>query len=291
MKTSFHTFRLGAALLMLAFLGSCGEPVVLDVELKDFDKMANKLVIDARIDDDATRPDSIIVRRLGSPYEGKAGTGITGANVTITDASNGQVITFEPVPGKSGYYVAPATFVGVADDRLYTCKVVVEGTTYTARSKMGVLNKTSDTGLDSLGAVYDDEDKGYVLKLYARIPRWEDYPVYYIFKFYRNDSLLNAANDDRGAFVAQSNNELLSRSAKGVELPELYAKGSKGKMEFFGVTRECYDFWSEMDRQINTDGGLFGTPPANVKGNFDNGAFGFFQAASYEYLEKTNIGN
>ena len=43
----------------------------------------------------------------------------------------------------------------------------------------------------------------------------------------------------------------------------------------------------EYEILINNDGGLFGSPPANVRTNLTNGALGFFQVSAMETREIT----
>jgi len=46
------------------------------------------------------------------------------------------------------------------------------------------------------------------------------------------------------------------------------------------INREYNDFLSDAQIELQGSNPLFSGPPANVKGNISNGAFGFFSAYS-----------
>ena len=55
--------------------------------------------------------------------------------------------------------------------------------------------------------------------------------------------------------------------------------GSTVRVQMFGISKGYYDFLDGLGKQVFR-GGLFDGPPANISSNFDNGALGYFVAAS-----------
>lgn len=46
------------------------------------------------------------------------------------------------------------------------------------------------------------------------------------------------------------------------------------------ITKECYDYYSDLIKQIRFDGGAFTPTPLTVRGNVSNGALGYFRVSS-----------
>lgn len=261
--------------LLAVLAAACGKPVVLDVDIKDFDKMAGKVAISAIIDDKAGQ-DTVFVRRLASVYQPAEAEGLN-AVVTLAD-NRGNLTTLEPVAGKLGVYVTPAGFRPAIDDRMYTLTVNAAGQTFVATSPVG---KAWGLATDSMTSAFKKESmmykEGYYVKYYGSVQTVEK--NYYLFKFYSNDTLLNRAANTRGDMISFADNSQLNGQIEGLELPNTYAPGAEAKLEVVGLTAEAWRYWSDVSKQIYNDGGMFSNPPANIKGNFSNGALGFFQVS------------
>lgn len=56
-------------------------------------------------------------------------------------------------------------------------------------------------------------------------------------------------------------------------------------IEMHQVSRETYEFYQALENLNSSTGGVFSTTPATPPSNFDNGALGFFKAASIKQLK------
>jgi hypothetical protein len=99
---------------------------------------------------------------------------------------------------------------------------------------------------------------------------------YYLFKFYRNDSLTFTNPND----IYLLDDEALSESISGFPGPVYYAEKDTARMDMFSVTRNGYVYYSDLTNLLFNDGGLFGPVPANPRSNISNGALGFFQVSA-----------
>jgi hypothetical protein len=72
----------------------------------------------------------------------------------------------------------------------------------------------------------------------------------------------------------------LGENINGVASPIYFTPGDVGRVEIYGISRTAFVFYSDLQRLLNNDGGLFSQPPADSRTNLSNGALGFFQASS-----------
>jgi hypothetical protein len=210
-------------LLSLAIIfTSCDEPVKLDL-----DQTPPKVVIDGVI---TNHPgyQSIKVSHTADFYANGKTPKITNALVTVSDNA-GNVYTFVHNPrnhaDSAGIYIPQTAFQGVVG-RTYKLHVEADGKVFEAEDQLYRVTK-----IDSLNyqvnedEAEDPELKGriYDLLLYTKEPRNET--NYYLFKFYRNDSLTYNSETD----IYYSDDEFLAENIDGVESPILYSLGDKGK--------------------------------------------------------------
>jgi len=211
---------------------------------------------------------------------------ISNATVTITD-NTGESIQLVHNPNGNedsvGYYLPSKGYVGVID-RIYTLNVELDGTTYTASDTLHPV-----TTIDSLGyqtnrfRVRDDPSDGKIweLLMYAKEPQGTD--DNYLFKFYRNDSLIYT--DDTDVYVF--NDYGIGERIDGVSSPVYYAPGDTARVEMYSISHDGYLFYSDLSTIMNSDGGMFSPPPANPRSNISGGALGFFQVSSMTSAETT----
>lgn len=244
-------------------LAYCGKPV--DVtSLYDISKDADKvppIMIEGRLTN-GIGPHYVRITKPVS-ISSKNPAYVSNAYVTISDdRGNSEMLAYK----ENGYYTTN-TLMGFNDGRTYTLSVVADGKTYTATS---VMPETS-LPIDSLvSRKWDSDQAKYEVYIYAKVNVAT--PEYYAFQFYRNDTLLNPANA-----IYQANNSQLNGKIEGISFPKSFRKGDKATFQFFSVTKEADAFYVGLSNQLGSDGGTFGTPPANVKGNIP-GALGLFQA-------------
>jgi len=200
------------------------------------------------------------------------------ATVTL-NASDGYSAQLTSI-GK-GRYITPADFLGKELGPVYTVNINQGGKTYSASSAMPRIYKPA---LDSITTIFKSKEsffkEGYYVKVYARL--FNDANSFYLFKFYRNDSLLNKYDKNSGAGqIYVSDNSQIASKVDGLEIPYTYRKGDLARVEVYSITRDAYNYYNDIVAQINSDGGMFGTPPANVKGNWSNDGLGFLQVSSF----------
>ena len=209
---------------------------------------------------------------------------VTDAVVLVTD-DLGNEIQFVHNPGNRvdsiGYYLPEFAFEGEVG-RIYSLSAMVDGELYEATDKLERV-----TAIDSLSyriSVDEQEDpkdsgKFYEVLLFAKEP--QNTTDYYLFKFYRNDSLKVYSDTD----IYYADDEVLGENIDGVASPIYYAPGDIARVEMYSLSRNGFVFYNDLQNLLNNDGGLFGQPPSNSRTNLSNGAFGFFQASALEMKE------
>jgi hypothetical protein len=259
---------------LLIVLVSCEEAFVLDIE-----QTPEKIVIEGLITD---RPEyqSIKVTRSAGFYETGKTPRVTDAVVHITD-DLGVDFAFVHNPREHadsmGIYIPLFPFAGEIG-RTYYMTVIVDDQTYEASDIL-----TSGIPIDSLAfeentdEAEDPEIDGrfYEVLLFATEPQDEE--NYYLFKFYRNDSLRFANDTD----IYFSDDELLAENIDGIPAPIYYSMGDTAVVEAFSITRPAYVYYSDLATLINGDaGGMFGPVPSSPRSNISNGALGLFQVSA-----------
>jgi hypothetical protein len=259
--------RLFIFLLSLIILNSCQQ--VLDVDLNGTDP---KVVIEGLITD-STGPFTVKITMSADYYNAQTPPPVTGAMVIISD-NFGMVDTLtEAFPG---IYNTHNTKIpkGIAN-ATYVLTVESKGQTYSAISTLPSLSR-----IDSLGYIYYPQreighQKGFYPRAYQNEPQNE--VNFYMWKFYRNDTLLNKPNE-----IWVADDKFVQGNVNGLEFPYVYQHQDTAKVEFYSITKEGYDFYVGLQAQLQNDGGFFSAPPANAKGNISNGALGFFQTSSLD---------
>lgn len=260
-------------------LMSCEEGIQLDL-----DQTQPKVVIEALV---TNKPgyQRVKVTRSVDFY----GTGqtprITNAVITVKD-DLGNVFPFVHNPNNhadsSGIYIPQTAFVGEIG-RSYTLAVNVDNELFEAQDKL-----VSVIPMDSLKyQINEDEEedpekegKIYELLMFAREP--QDEKNFYLFHFYRNDSLTFDSETD----IYYTDDEFLAEKIDGVASPIYYGKGDIGRVEIFSLSREGYVYYNDLSSILNNDGGgMFGPIPSSPRTNLSNGALGFFQVSAVSTSE------
>lgn len=252
---------------------SCEKTVLLDL-----DQMSSKVVIEGLV---TNQPgyQFVKVSRTVDFYESGATPRVTDATVSISD-DLGNVFTLTHNPNNhadsSGYYLPTTPFVGVIG-RTYHLTVNINGEKYEAKDEMfGV------TAIDSLQYQVNEDEKAdpkedgkfYEVLMYAKEP--QETSDYYLFKFFRNDSLKIYNPTD----IYFADDKTLGEEINGVQTPVFYAPNDSARVEMYSLSRVGFVFYSDLFNLINNDGGMFSPPPANSRTNLSNGALGFFQVSA-----------
>ncbi len=270
--------KLAAILIFSVVFWSCDEPVRLDVTQGEA-----RTIIEGQVTN-LIGGQYVKVSRSNGFYESGKTPRVTDAAVVVKDdAGNEFPFVHNPrnYADSAGYYLPQAAFIGEVG-RTYSLTVTIGDQVYEAQDKLFRV-----TPIDSLAYQIDedekedpeDEGKFYEVLIYAKEP--QDTEDYYLFKFYRNDSLKLDFDTD----IYFTDDETLGENIDGVSSPIYFAPGDKAKCEIYSLSRTAFVFYSDLQSLLNNDGGLFSQPPANSRSNLTNGALGFFQASAIHVNE------
>lgn len=267
------TYILSGLLLISAF--ACEDTIQLDT-----DQIKPQVTIEGVVTDQERNHFVRITRSLEFYNYGTV-PGVTNATVTVRD-NEGNTYNYihnpENTSTEEGYYFSETSFAGEVG-RTYTLEVNIGNEQYTATDVMHPV-----TAIDSL-AVRIDEDEfadpekpGYYHEIlfYTKEPR--DRVDYYLFKFYRNDSIILDEQND----IYFADDELLGEKIDGIPIAGRYKKGDVVRVEMYSISRQGFIFYNDLFNILNSDGGMmFSPPPANPRTNLTNDALGYFQTSAF----------
>jgi hypothetical protein len=268
MKNLFYTLFIS----MVFF--SCEESITLDLRQTE-----PRVVIEAQVTNQAGYQFVKVTQSVGF-YQNGATPRITNAVVSVTD-DLGNVVNYTHNPrahaDSAGIYLPEVPFTGTIG-RTYSLSVQVNGTTYEATDRLNDV-----IPVDSLGYKVnefqeedpEEEGKIYEILMFAREPQNE--ANFYLFKFYRNDSLTYTNDTD----IYYSDDELLAENINGVSSPVYFGTNDFAKVEIYSISRVGYVYFNDLWSILNNDGGgMFGPVPAMPRTNLSNDAIGFFQVSA-----------
>jgi hypothetical protein len=262
--------------LGIVILTSCDEGIVLDVN-----QVEPKIIIEGLVTDKPGYQMVKVSRSVGFYTDGTTPK-ITNASVSVKD-DLGEVVTFthnpRNHPDSAGIYLPVTPFVGKIG-RTYTLNVNADGKNFEASDAL--LSVISMDSLKYRVNEFEEEDpkdegKIFELLMYAREP--QDVKNFYLFKFFRNDSLTYYNETD----IYYSDDELLAENINGATSPVYYGKDDRAAVEVYSLSRVGYVYYNDLFSILNGDsGGMFGPVPASPRTNLSNGAIGFFQVSAID---------
>lgn len=270
----YITISLSALLLF-----SCEEATQLDLR-----QTPSKIVIEGLLTNRAAYQ-SVTISRSTDFYGSGQTPRVENALVKISDDAGSEFTFFHNPrnhPDSMGIYIPEIGFTGEIG-KTYMLQVNVDGEVYEATDKL-----FSVIPIDSLKFQINEDQqedpnepgKIYELLIFAREP--QDQENYYLFKYYRNDSL-TIYNPNH---IYYSDDELLGERIDGVPSPVYFASNDKARLEVYSLTRNGYIFYNDLSSLLNSDGGgMFGPIPASPRTNLSNGALGFFQVSAVQDKE------
>lgn len=270
--------------LLSALTVSCVERI--DIPL---DSSAIRLVVDGSITND-TMAHRVTLTETSDYYFSQPPAAVTGAQLTINDGT-----TIYPMSETSpGVYATSSSVFGVPG-RTYTLNITLAEpvggfTQYTAVSKMYPVST-----LDSVSLTFQHDwaaNGMWEVKCYVQDPPSTDF---YRFLVSRNGKMLTDTldewfvTDDRmfngnyafGATVAYLRQD---------RIDEALRPGDTVLLEVNSIGEEYMNFIMNAQAELWGSNPLFSGPPANVKGNINNGAFGFFSAFSVSRVSTVTPG-
>jgi hypothetical protein len=259
-----------AVLLFGGFFSSCEDVIEVNVEQKQV-----KLVVDAFVN----TMDTVQTIRLTQsiPYFATPGTesAVKDATVLIADTSNFKIFPF--VHTQDGIYQwKPNKNTGdtLVVGRNYALLIIQGGDTFVSVSR---LNPTVSK-FDSLRTVPQEGNgppfagPGRYLEMFADdLP---GYGNYYWIKIYRNDTFLNKTTEltisqdvGNNGGPAEGGLFIYPIRFQGVnQFTRPYRDGEIVRVEIHSITLETY-FWFQLLLNESNNGGLFSTPPVNIRSN------------------------
>lgn len=268
MKTIIKIFLL--SLSAVAFFG-CEETIELDLE-----QTPPQYVVDALITNE-NKEHYVKLSTSVDFYQDEQAPGVSGAQVMVSD-NEGNIYQFLESETMSGLYTA--TFQGKIGNT-YTMNIALpEGKMLSAEDKMEAVMEVErlEWAIDEQEQ-QDPKEEGffYRLRMYAQEPA--ETKDYYLFKFYRNDSIQNF--NSKRVFVADD--KLVAGNIEGLESPEYYRKGDQARFELYRISRDAFLFYNDLSNILNGDGGMTGPSPANPRTNIissDGLGLGLFQVSA-----------
>ena len=267
------------SLFLFSFLAilslSCEETIRLDL-----DQTEPLVVIEGLV---TNKPgyNYVKITKTSQFYDQGSAPAVTGAIVDVRDIE-GSIVRFEErLPG---FYFPPENFAGKIGDT-YTLDITADGKTYQASETILPVNPFDSLtywkppNLDDDDAI--EKEQFYELLVYYTEP--QDQENYYLFKFYRNEELL----DFEGTAIFAYDDEALSENIDGIATPDYYAIGDTGRIELFSITKTAFRYYRDLGNNLNNDGGLFSGIPSNAITNLSGGAIGYFQASAMESIQVT----
>jgi Domain of unknown function (DUF4249) len=259
-------------ILLLVPLYSCTERI--DISL---DNSAVRLVVEGSLTSD-TLAHKILLSSTSGYFYNQPPQPVSGATVTISDGENILNLT-EFTPGV--YQTAPS--VHGTEGKTYTLNIKLHNQIggffdFTASSKLYPVVK-----LDSVNLLYHSDwssDGVWEVKCFIQDPPSADF---YRFLISRNDTMITDTldewfvTDDRffnGNYVDGITIGYLDQSIKEQRL----IPGDSMLVEMNNTGEGYANFLWESQSEIIGSYPLFTGPPANIKGNINNGAIGFFAA-------------
>ncbi|MEI7983602.1 MAG: DUF4249 family protein, partial [Bacteroidota bacterium] len=182
-----------------------------------------------------------------------------------------------------------STFAGIRD-KTYTLHVDLAEPISGESAFDGSCKLNHVTHLDSIRAVFEPDwgkEGVWKIKLWAQEPGNE--VNYYLFNLYRNGKLLTdtltkkVISDDKfynGSYMTGVDVIYLNNAHKW----ETISPGDTIMLQMSGISEEYFNFITQV-RQSGFNIPFFSGPPANVKGNINNGGVGFFAAYSNSFAK------
>lgn len=264
------------AMLTLSTIGLTACEDVIDVSL---DQGQTLLVVEGMITDEL-KPQKIRLSSTAAYFDNQSTPVVSGAIVELKEYdANGVLLntdTLKETTPNTGEYFTQNINKGTIGNR-YDLRVTAMGETYTSSSTMQRIPP-----IDSIVFKYETYSipdlTGW--HVFYHGPETEGLGDNYLFRVHRNGKLYNKPWE-----IYFASDELVDGNyISNVDLtPEVFDTGDTIKIELFTMSRDQYYFYVELSRQVN-NGGIFASPPANVRTNIYNvnaqgkKAVGYFSA-------------
>ena len=254
-------------LVTLPFWFSCTEEI--DIELDD---SYTRLVVEGGLTN-SSGPHTITLTYTGSYYENKAAERVEGARVQITDGST----VFLLSESSPGLYESGPELIGVPGK---TYQLLIDSVWLDKRyqSFSASCFMPDVPPVDSIRIAFNPDWEIWGVHLFAWDPPSKEN---YLFRVYKNGVLMSDTIDENIVINDDffNGNYTFGVMVHWLEADEA-ASGDSITLEMGSITEEYAHFIEDVQAQSGFNSPLFSGPPANIRGNIDNGAIGFFWAYS-----------
>lgn len=251
---------------------SCEETIVLDAK-----QVEPALVIESHL---TTEKKMHFVKLSLSVdfYFDKKPPAVKDAVVNIIDLTTGEIYLFKHNnSGKDNYegiFISENSFQGEVG-HTYELRVNYDGVLYTGQETIIPVTKIEELKYrQNVKESSDPKKEGYIYEILLNADEPQETEDYYMFKFYRNDSLIFA----REAELYFTDDEFLGERINDLPLPIFFHKGDKATVAMYSITRQAFIYLNDLMNVLHNDSGMFSPPPANPRNNLTNGALGYFLA-------------
>lgn len=174
----------------------------------------------------------------------------------------------------------------------YYLKVEWNGNTYTSECTMPSAIKIDTITHRQGNKLIDGTDGTIPYVWFHDNPNVDNY---YVFKKGSGEYPLPYSTGQGTWSVSVFSDEFMQPDSKGMDLcggesTESWRKDDFSfatfpdqKLMMYSVTKEVYDYYSSLIKQIRYDGGVYTPSPASAPTNIKGGALGVFNAASFDY--------
>jgi len=273
---SIQKYTIAVLFIITTLLIGCTE----DMSIK-LDGSSRRLVVDGNITDQLGR-NFVKLTLSGNYFDNEPMPVVSDAIVSLNDGFD-LILLVETNPG-SGVYLPPSNFRGIAR-RNYTLSIsnvdVDNDGINESYSASSYLNKS--VGIESVGIGYQKNWSLWKVLLYAKEPGSVE--NYYMFKVYKNDSLVTdqyskySTADDK-FFNGNQIGGVWVYALDATKVEEDLKIGDIVKLEMCSIEKSFFRYLQAVATETQPKTPLFSGPSANVPGNISNGAYGFFAAYS-----------
>jgi hypothetical protein len=280
-----HLKNIFKALVLAVAIAACTEPM--DLEL---DSTFTRLVVEGAITTD-TGVHRIHLTKTTDFYHQGSAPGVSGASVRISDGQ--QIIELNENPYGSGVYETPDGFFGEVG-KSYTLMVELEEDlgnhrNFTASS---LLRPTAQP--DSIQIVYQPTwgEGFWEIRLFMWDPPTEDFYKFltYINNVLITDSLQEVFVLGDRFFNGNNTNGFSAGFLNAMTEDNRISAGDTVTLMVANLTIDHARFLATARTENGFNTPLFSGPPANVQGNIDNGAIGYFAAYQPRYVSRVYDG-
>ncbi len=242
------------SLSILSIFMSCED--VIELELED---SSPQFIIEAVLDMDQNNC-TVLLSKSNGFYESTAINTVNATAITLTDADGNNYDFSQETDGR---YIAEN--ITVAPEQVFTLAITDEdGQTYTASSSAPYPVALDSLEVEEFVFPFGDEEN------YRIFINWVDLEG--VDNFYRSKII---AND---TFLVESYNIVSDEIGDGEELrlplQEFFEIGEEVEVQLQSIDENSYEYFIQIEEVQGEGGG--NTTPYNPKGNFDNGALGYF---------------